>query len=502
MTGRAADVCLILEGTYPYVTGGVSQWVHDLLGAQSDLTFHLVTLLAPGSDQTERYRLPDNVSGVTRLYLPDLRPGRREKKDDAALFAALEEPLIRLQSGGGLETLAAIRRALEPGREQLGSEVLLNSRGAWKLLVRMYEQTHASSSFIQYFWGWRALLGGLYTALLCDLPAARVYHTVCTGYAGLLAARARLETGRPAVLTEHGIYLNERRIEIALAEWLHEPQHQHLSVEQTLESVKDLWVGMFSGYARACYQACERVITLFEGNQPLQLADGADPRRMAVIPNGIRCEDPMPVRPEGRSRPPAVALIGRVVPIKDVKTFLRACHILRARIPNLKAWVLGPTDEDLEYYEQCLQMVSYLNLEETVSFEGRVNLQEYFGRLDVLVLTSISEAQPLVILEAGAYGIPTVATNVGSCAEMILGRSDEEPRLGPAGIVTPLANPAATAEAVARLLTDGAFYRRCSRAIRERLRRHYNKTDLDRSYRLLYEELRQAPDRLALDPAA
>ncbi|HCO91849.1 MAG TPA: hypothetical protein DIT40_12840, partial [Alphaproteobacteria bacterium] len=33
-----ADVCLLLEGTYPYVTGGVSNWVHDVIGMQSDKT--------------------------------------------------------------------------------------------------------------------------------------------------------------------------------------------------------------------------------------------------------------------------------------------------------------------------------------------------------------------------------------------------------------------------------------------------------------------------------
>ena len=50
-----ADVCLILEGTYPYVTGGVSVWTDDLIRAQSHLTFHLVTLLAPGADRTLRF---------------------------------------------------------------------------------------------------------------------------------------------------------------------------------------------------------------------------------------------------------------------------------------------------------------------------------------------------------------------------------------------------------------------------------------------------------------
>ena len=38
----AADVCLVLEGTYPYVRGGVSTWVHDLIGSLPDLRFALL----------------------------------------------------------------------------------------------------------------------------------------------------------------------------------------------------------------------------------------------------------------------------------------------------------------------------------------------------------------------------------------------------------------------------------------------------------------------------
>ncbi len=40
-----ADVCLILEGTYPFVSGGVSSWTHDLIQKQSHLTFHVLALL-------------------------------------------------------------------------------------------------------------------------------------------------------------------------------------------------------------------------------------------------------------------------------------------------------------------------------------------------------------------------------------------------------------------------------------------------------------------------
>ena len=44
-----ADICLILEGTYPFVAGGVSSWVHELIKAQSQFRFHVVALSADAS---------------------------------------------------------------------------------------------------------------------------------------------------------------------------------------------------------------------------------------------------------------------------------------------------------------------------------------------------------------------------------------------------------------------------------------------------------------------
>lgn len=492
-TGDIADVCLVLEGTYPYVTGGVSSWTHDVILAQPDLRFHLVTLLAPNSNLTPRYKVPRNVIGQTNVFLQEMPRGEDYSRRYEGLFQRLEEPLTKMLSGGGLADLALILDAIRPHRGRIGGEILLNSKPAWDTLTRVYKRQQPHSSFLDYFWGWRALLGGLYSVLLCDLPYARCYHTVCTGYAGLFAARARIESRRPVLLTEHGIYTNERRIEIAMADWLHESAQSELSIEKTRSDVRDLWVGTFISYSKACYEACAKIITLYEGNQFLQKADGADPSKLMVIPNGIDCAAFDGVEREGFdrnnvARPPTVALIGRVVPIKDVKTYIRAVGILKETLPNLRAFVLGPTDEDKDYFAECEAMVRHMGLTETVLFTGRVKLHDYLGKIDVIALTSISEAQPLVILEAGAFGIPSVATNVGACEEMILGSAAEDPPLGAGGVVTPLANPMATAEALARLLTDAAFYEQCSRAVKARLLKYYDKRDLDRAYRELYAE--------------
>src|SRR5450432_851599 len=284
-TDRQADVCLVLEGTYPYVAGGVSTWTHDLLLAQAHLTFHLVCLVPANADLTPRYTVPPNIIGITRIAVGSPPDGAGRLRDSKRILGRLEEPLLKLQSNGGLAEIRAVLKQLAPVRAQLGGRLLLNSPEAWDLLLRMYHSAHRESAFLDYFWTWRTILSGLYSILLSEVPRARVYHAVSTGYAGLFATYAHLETGRPVLLTEHGIYTNERRIEIAMADWLYQAPSSGLGIEKPARDLKDMWVDTFTSYSRACYQAAGRILTLYSGNQQAQLEDGAEPEKLDVIPN-------------------------------------------------------------------------------------------------------------------------------------------------------------------------------------------------------------------------
>jgi len=485
-----ADVCLILEGSYPYVAGGVSSWVHELIEIQPHLRFHLLILLARDSDRKLKYSLPENVVGTTEVTLQSLFPGRARLTHSERIIQQIEPALNNLMHDGGLQDLDDLLTVLSEYKGKIGRNFLLNSPEVWEMLLRMYQQDFSRTSFLDYFWTWRGLLGGLYSVLLGELPKAKVYHSVSTGYAGLYLARAKIETGHPTILTEHGIYTNERHIEIAMADWLHEDHDspQGMSVEWSGRDIRDLWMHSFQSYSRACYSASNRIITLFEGNQKFQLNDGAQERLMEVIPNGVDYERYKKLQNEQRGSNFVVALIGRVVPIKDIKTYIRAIARVKEILPEIRAYVLGPFEEDPEYYNECQQIVHHLGLENELEFTGRVDLTEWMERIDINVLTSISEGQPLVILEAGAAGIPTIATDVGACREMIEGDSRENPSLGSGGIIVPLSNPAATAEAIIQLLSDQSLLQNSGRALQERVRLYYNKVDLQEKYRTLYHE--------------
>jgi polysaccharide biosynthesis protein PelF len=497
-----ADVCLILEGTYPYAMGGVSTWTHELIKVQSHLKFSIVALASPDAPAKLLYELPPNVINFTTLRLQRLPEGDLSLSPvkTKEFFTSLEKNLMAMQSEASLKNLKGITDALAPYRNKIGRKLLLESREAWQVLDNMYRTTMPQVSFLDYFWSWRGLFGGLFSVLLADLPPAKTYHALCTGYAGLLLARAHLETGRSCLVTEHGIYTNERRIEIASADWIDDPHTFNLSVSSPGRDLKDFWTDTFTNYSRLCYEAASEIVTLYEGNHAYQLMDGASQDKLRLIPNGIDFD--LYTGIERKEHPPTVALIGRVVSIKDIKTYIKAIHRLKKAVPDLKAYILGPTDEEPDYAEECFEMIEHLGLKDTLELPGKVNIKDYFGIIDVITLTSISEAQPLVILEAGAAGIPVVATDVGACREMITGASNEQPNLGAGGAVVPLGSPAAVADALAKLLTDKKYYEACSSSIAERVKHYYRKADQHKSYSDLYRNLIEATEPHIIKVAA
>lgn len=486
---KPADICLILEGTYPYVTGGVSQWTHDLIRMHPEKTFHLLALLPPQGEFSMRYELPLNVLSLTTVRLQQIPEGEHKvaRKKREKFFYSLERDLLSFQYKPSLKNLANIIRVVRE-EEGVGNEELMRSYEIWKMIVRMYNSTVGDSSFLDYFWSWRGLLGGLFSVLLAPLPNAYVYHALCTGYAGLLMSRAKIEKKVPCFITEHGIYTNERKIEIASADWLYEGERVEYAIEQVRfeRNLKDLWIDTFTAYSTLAYIAADLIITLYKGNQVLQIADGAPQEKLRIIPNGIDVELFSTV--ERVEHPKRVAFVGRVVPIKDVKTFIRSILHIKEFFPDIEAWIVGPYYEDPTYYEECNHLVKELDLTKNISFLGKKRVTEILGQIDVLVLTSISEAQPLTLLEAGAVGVPVVTTDVGSCRDIVEGTQEELPPLGPGGIVTSLVDPQSTAEACLQLLLNPDLNAFMGQNLKKRVYAFYTKAQQQKSYEEIYDE--------------
>jgi glycosyltransferase involved in cell wall biosynthesis len=525
----------LLEGTYPYVPGGVSSWVHDIIGSLPDLSFALLHIGARrGTYGPAPYVLPGNVTELSELYCQVETAGPL----DVAAREALEQQIRARQRDSrprrSSRTLQAIRRLhlddrvdddLLVGLAQADLSVfeLLHDDASFAVIIELYERLASETSFLDFFWHFRAMHVLLVRLLAAPLPDAQIYHSVSTGYAGLLGAVASVRTGRPFLLTEHGIYARERDMELSCATWIHDADGGDARIPNARPSqLRRFWSRFFAALSRVAYHQARSIVTLSEVNRKKQLCDGAPEPKAMVIPNGVDAEKlrraVLPASPADPAhttgpqteaaaddagaggsaaggaraeRPLRVGFVGRVVPIKDVVTFIKACD-LAMRSVSLDVRVIGPTDEEPSYVRRCRALVATLGRDHEIRFVGPQPMAELYADLDVVVLTSFSEGQPLVILEANAAGVPVIATDVGACRELLEGCDDEDRALGPSGLVTRVSNPAQTAAALVELAESAALRRRMGEAGRVRVDTYYGKTRMIDRYRALYQETLEA----------
>ncbi|MBS0623939.1 MAG: GT4 family glycosyltransferase PelF [Verrucomicrobia bacterium] len=486
MSQQEADICIVCEGSYPYTSSGVSQWVHELITEHRERTFHILSLVPLHGTLKYRYTLPSHVIGHTTYRVLDLPKGAKTLKLEEPIWQVLKpiaEGMMFSKSFDNFFDLLSLFRRYEGC---LGRRILVESQDAWKFFLDLYQKTIPTGPFKAYFATAFTLMRSLFSIFYPPLPKAKLFHSVCTGYAGLFLYRAKQERQVPCFITEHGIYSNERRIEIAMSDWIVEMGSLDLALEGKSMTLKDFWLNAFCSFAYACYQNCDEVICTFDGNQEIQITGGALPDKVRVIVHGIKQKKEIKIRCQPHD-PPTIAFMGRIVPIKGIKTFIRACKLVSQQLPKARFYALGSTEEDADYFTECQKLANDLGLAQKLIFFNHVNLEKFFPEVDLLVLTSLSEAQPLVMLEAGAEGIPCIATDVGACKQLIEGAPNEVPCLGEGGIVTPLVDPDATAQAILNLLSHPQRYQACSEAIARRVHAYYRFEQQHEQYRHLYQ---------------
>lgn len=483
-----ADVTLLLEGTYPYVAGGVSSWVHQLLRAYPDRTFALLHIGPdPSAYEEPLYEMPPNVVALQEVHCqggPGARPRPRLVKRGRATPSRMLRGLRQLHLSDRVDDELVDNLAAG----DLTLDEFLHGDETFELLcTEIYERVSPGAPFTDFFWHFRAMHLPLLRLLAAPCPPAKVYHAVSTGYAGVVGAIAARTQRRPLLITEHGIYARERELELSRATWIRDVGNVVTGARPS--PLRQFWSHYFKMLSRIAYHCATQLLTLSEANRAKQLADGADQRKTAVVPNGVDQERFKPGERESgnTSRPMRVGFVGRVVPIKDVITLIRACSIALDQA-DLEVWIIGPEDEDASYAKRCHALVNTMGLRDHIKFLGPQPMTEMYPQLDVVLLTSISEGQPLVILEAFAAGVPVIATDVGACRELIEG-GPEDRNLGPSGIVTRVANPLETAAALACLARDPELRAAMGRAGLRRVAARYQQTQVVATYDSLYKRM-------------
>lgn len=300
----------------------------------------------------------------------------------------------------------------------------------------------------------------------------------------LLAVRRLLKAGRPALLHTH----------MAKAGTV-----GRLAAGTTCPRVRTVHTfhghvlqGYFGTVAQRAFTEAERALARRTDvlvavsaeirDELLELGIGR-PEQFHVIPVGLELDPFLSVRgPTGRLRTrlgvpagtPLVGAVGRLVPIKDHLTMLRAV----ARLPGVHLALIG----DGELRAQVQARAHELGIAERVHVTGWVaDVPEAVGDLDAVVLTSRNEGTPVALIEAAAAGRPAVATRVGGVESVVVD--------GATGHLAPPADPDRIAALLGKLLDDPAAAARMGRAARERVRKRFGSERLLRDIRDLYADL-------------
>ena len=505
------DVAIVMESTYPYLKGGVSAVVHDIITGNPDLTFGIIHITWDShSPLKDLYGMPDNVAWVKVLYLSmeehqedflrarprDLRMNRRQRRE---LSRRILGALLALAQDGQTEPLW-----------DLISEGLSASRRypVWAILgTREFMEAYhdmmpdLGMSMTDIFWCLRDFFSLAYAVLAEPVPRAQVYHAHTTGYAMLLGVNAAREHGTKVLLTEHNLYVRdtvntllERRLDLNV----------RLTDYRTFDvsGRERMWMAWWLEMGRLCYPYAYASTYLYPRAITEANELGGDSGRAIVIPNGIvtsefdasyaaRLAAIEEIKKEGADKHLwKLVYIARVVPIKGLLDMIDSVRLMVDRGLNIHLDVCGPTEHMPSYFEQCLTRIVEQGLESVITIRGTVKVRELLPEFDLFVLPSYNEGLPVVSLETMGAGIPTVSTDVGAVRSVVedLIVTDEGETWDPCGIIIEPGDPTVMADKVQEVISDVDLYERLSLNARGRVEAAYDLVKVNASYNKIYRQ--------------
>jgi glycosyltransferase involved in cell wall biosynthesis len=470
-------VLLITEGTYPFHFGGVSTWCRNLITGLPTVDFHILAL-TEAPDLTPLFELPGNASALTTVPIwgvrsaletsERLRPadlGRaRHTANQQTIAAGLARPLGELVTA--LLSASADPFALADQVNALYEFFLIHdfdssmrSAAAWETFVSAAQNSFPAAAQTAGYGG--APIGAsdvvtglhwLYHWLLPlsrPLPEVDVAHATMAGECILPAIASKLHHGAGLVFSQHGIHLREAYLREA--------------ADDGSLFLKLLKIGFARRTSEMAHAIADNISTCCDYNK--RWAPGNSSSRVQTIHYGLDAIPSNGVQlPAGRG--PVITWLGRIDPLKDIETLLRAAAIVVGQREDAIFRLYGSATRDsIGYRDQLLALRHELGLDTAVELAGYTSdPQQVYGEAEIVVLTSISEGFPYATLEAMGAGKPVVATAVGGLPE----------QLGDWGVLVEPQNPEVLAAALIDLIDNPSERARLGAGARERARATFN----------------------------
>jgi polysaccharide biosynthesis protein PelF len=480
---------MVTEGTYPQAHGGVSVWCDQLLQGLPEYQFN-VHAVAASSSESSVWKAPANLRNVNMIGLWGDFGGRTLTRNKTCLvpFEQLHQAFLEALLNTSQSATNDFVHALF-GLHQYGCnanlDAALTSRGSVERLVKTWRgrwleggRSMAGAGVVEPSLADAMLANELIAHLMRPLsasaPKGDLVHAVSNGLPVLVALNARWTHGTPFVLTEHGIYLRERYLSYTGSPYS--------------PAVKALLLRFYRMLSNTGYMEADLITPGSDYNRRWELLGGAHPERIQRVYNGVdTAEFPTGLEPTT----PTISWLGRIDPIKDVDTLIRAFAYVHDQLPESKLRVFGGTPKGGEgYHKHCQNLIKDLNLTDSAILEGRVDVTvDAYHAGHVVALTSISEGFPYTAIEAMAAGRPLVATDVGGVREAI----------GETGFVVPPRDPEAVARASLKLLTDHPLRQKMGAAARDRVFNSFTLENFLGIYRTLYREVADKTNQSMLE---
>jgi glycosyltransferase involved in cell wall biosynthesis len=144
--------------------------------------------------------------------------------------------------------------------------------------------------------------------------------------------------------------------------------------------------------------------------------EGVSSRKSSVIYSGVAIK---PLRRFAKGETLLIGAVGRLTRQKNFPLLVEAMS--RIQDETVRCEIAGQGED----YEMLKNQINSLHLNKKVSLIGfQKDMDAFFNRINLLVMTSLWEGNPLALLEAGAAGVPVIASDIPSNKEIIIPDQD------------------------------------------------------------------------------
>ncbi len=480
-------VVLTSEGTYPYVTGGVSTWTHVLIGELPEIDFTLLPIKMNPFLKI-KFPLPKNVVDMITVPLWGILDPSEFTKETA--FSVVYKEKIRSRDEISQKKFIPILNiiidyiyGIKDDFEYLG-DVLVNfhdyfnnydyheiftSQEIWEAyktkMGLIYKDCEDNIPTVLDLVEGLRFLYRFFITLLAPIKEAEIYHSSAAAFCGLPCILAKKKFGSKFLLTEHGIYIRE--------------QYLFSSRELVPYRTKEFLMGLITLVSKLNYVYADIISPVCDYNKRWEVQWGAKDEQLRTIYNGIDTDVFKPMKRQTKDDRPTVVMLARIDQLKDIETYIHTCKLVSKEIPDVMFKLFGNT-VDATYYKKCENLVKKLEIENNFSFEGVTNNPAWaFNQGDVVMLTSISEAFPFVVIEAMSCEKIVVSSDVGGTTEVLEGY----------GFVAKPKAYREFADYTIDILNNLESYREMEIQARQRVLNGFTIIDMIDNYRDCYEEL-------------